>query len=176
MADKLDMLTENMDKLAVSMNELRQRPRDGKDSSRNRNRSWSRGRDQYRSDSGQRYRNRSDSRNGSCLEEETEEIEVMIDKIEVETGVEIIIEILETIGIESTGTLDQAEVIDQEEIIEKDIMVTIIEGLTIVLDVTVIKVAIIIRDLRIEVTLMTEGTPEEILHVLMIVYSPCRTP
>ena len=45
MADKLDMLTENMDKLAVSMNDLRQRPRDGRDSSRNRNRSWSRGRD-----------------------------------------------------------------------------------------------------------------------------------
>ena len=65
MADKLDMLTENMDKLAVSMNDLRQRPRDGRDSSRNRNRSWSRGRDQYRSDSGQRYRNRSDSRNRS---------------------------------------------------------------------------------------------------------------
>ena len=55
-------------------------------------------------------------------------------------------------------------------------MVTIIEGLTIVLDVTAIKVAIIIRDLRIEVTLMAEGTLEEILHVLMIVYSPCRTP
>ena len=35
MADKLDMLTENMDKLAVSMNDLRQRPRDGRDSSRN---------------------------------------------------------------------------------------------------------------------------------------------
>ena len=58
MADKLDMLTENMDKLAVSMNDLRQRPRDGRDSSRNRNRSWSRGRDQYRGDSGQRYRNK----------------------------------------------------------------------------------------------------------------------
>ena len=56
MADKLDMLTENMDKLAVSMNDLRQRPRDGRDLSRNRNRSWSRGRDQYRSDSGQRKR------------------------------------------------------------------------------------------------------------------------
>ena len=55
-------------------------------------------------------------------------------------------------------------------------MVTIIEGLTIVLDVTVIKVAIIIRDLRIEVTLMAEGTQEEILHVLMIVYNPWRTP
>ena len=105
------------------------------------------------------------------LEEETEGIEVMIDNIEVETGVEIIIEILETIG-----TLDQTEVIDQEAIIEKDIMVTIIEGLTIVLDVTVIKVAFIIRDLRIEVMLMAEGTQEEILHVLMIVYSPCRTP
>ena len=65
MADKLDMLTENMDKLAVSMNDLRQRPRDGRDSSRNRNRLWSSGRDQYRSDSGQRYRNRSDSRNRS---------------------------------------------------------------------------------------------------------------
>ena len=38
MVDKLDMLTENMDKLAVSMNDLRQRPRDGRDSSRNRNR------------------------------------------------------------------------------------------------------------------------------------------
>ena len=33
MADKLDMLTENMDKLAVSMNDLRQRPRNGRDSS-----------------------------------------------------------------------------------------------------------------------------------------------
>ena len=65
MADKLDMLTENMDKVAVSINDLRQRPRDGRDSSRNRNRSSSRGRDQYRSDSGQRYRNRSDSRNRS---------------------------------------------------------------------------------------------------------------
>ena len=177
MADKLDMLTENMDKLAVSMTDLRQRPRDGRDSSKNRNRSWSRGRDQYRSDSGQRYRNRSDSRNRSWSRgEETEGIEVMIDNTEVETGVEIIIEILETIGIETIGTLDQTEVIDQEAIIEKDIMVTIIEGLTIVLDVTAIKVAIIIRDLRIEVTLMAEGTLEEILHVLMIVYSPCRTP
>ena len=109
-------------------------------------------------------------------EEETEGIEVMIDNTEVETGVEIIIEILETIGIETIGTLDQTEVIDQEAIIEKDIMVTIIEGLTIVLDVTAIKVAIIIRDLRIEVTLMAEGILEVILHVLMIVYSPCRTP
>ena len=108
---------------------------------------------------------------GHGPEEETEGIEVMIDNTEVETGVEIIIEILETIG-----TLDQTEVIDQEAIIEKDIMVTIIEGLTIVLDVTAIKVAIIIRDLRIEVTLMAEGALEEILHVLMRVYSPCRTP
>ena len=89
---------------------------------------------------------------GHGPEEETEGIEVMIDNTEVETGVEIIIEILETIGIETIGTLDQTEVIDQEAIIEKDIMVTIIEGLTIVLDVTAIKVAIIIRDLRIEVT------------------------
>ena len=113
---------------------------------------------------------------GHGPQEETEGIEVMIDNIEVETGVEIIIEILETIGIETIGTPDQTEVIDQEAIIEKDIMVTIIEGLTIVLDVTVIKVAIIIRDLRIEVTLMAEGTQEEILHVLMIVNSPCRTP
>ena len=86
----------------------------------------------------------------------------MIDNREVE------IEILETIGIETIGTLDQTEVIDQEAIIEKDIMVTIIEGLTIVLDVTAIRVAIIIRDLRIGVTLMAEG------HVLMIVYSPCK--
>ena len=110
-----------------------------------------------------------------CQEEETEGIEVMIDNTEIETGVEIIIEILETIGIETIGTLDQIEVIDQEAIIEKDIMVTIIEGLTIVLDVTAIKVAIIITVLRIEVTLMAEGTLEEILHVLMIVYTPCRT-
>ena len=102
--------------------------------------------------------------------EETEGIEVMIDNTEVGTEVEIIIEILETIGIETIGTLDQTEVIDQEAIIEKDIMVTIIEGLTIVLDVTAIKVAIILRDLRIEITLMAEGTLEEILHVLMIVY------
>ena len=108
---------------------------------------------------------------GHGPEEETEGIEVMIDNTEVDTGVEIIIEIPETIG-----TLDQTEVIDQEAIIKKDIMVTIMEGLTIVLDVTAIKVAIIIRDLRIEVTLMAEGTLEEILHVLMIVYSPCRTP
>ena len=93
----------------------------------------------------------------------------------IETGVEIIIEILETIGIETIGTLDQTEVIDQEAIIEKDIMFTIIEGLTMVLDVTAINVAIIIRDLRIEVTLMAEGTLEEILHVLIRVYSPCRT-
>ena len=107
---------------------------------------------------------------GHGPEEEAEGIEVMIDNTEVETGVEIIIEILETIE-----TLDQTEVIDQEAIIEKDIMVTIIEGLTIVLDVTAIKVAIIIRDLRIEVTLMAEGPLEEILHVLMIVYSPCST-
>ena len=110
---------------------------------------------------------------GHGPEEETEGIEVMIDNTEVETGVEIIIEILETIGIETIGAL---EVIDQEAIIEKDIMVTIIEGLTIVLDVTAIKVAIIIRDLRIEVTLMAEGALEEILHVLMRVYSLCRTP
>ena len=109
-------------------------------------------------------------------EEETEGIEVMIDNAEVETGVEIIIEILETIGIETIGTLDQTELTDQEAIIEKEIMVTIIEGLTIVLDVTAIKVAIIIRALRIEVTLMAEGALEEILHVLMRVYSPCRTP
>ena len=108
---------------------------------------------------------------GHGPEEETEGIEVMIDNTEVETGVEIIIKILETIG-----TLDQTEVIDQEAIIEKDIMATIIEGLTTVLDVTAIKVAIIITDLRIEVTLMAEGTLEEILHVFMIVYSPCRTP
>ena len=113
---------------------------------------------------------------GHGPEEETEGIEVMIDSVEVETGVEIIIEILETIGIETIGTLDQTEVIDQEAIIERDIMVTIIEGLTIVLDAAVIKVAIIIRDLRIEVILMAEETQEEILHVLMIVYSPCRTP
>ena len=113
---------------------------------------------------------------GHGPKEETEGIEVMTDNIEVETGVEIIIEILQTIGIETIGTLDQTEVIDQEVIIEKDIMVTIIEGLTIVLDVTAIKVAIIIRDLRREVTLMAEATQEEILHVLMIVYSPCRTP
>ena len=79
---------------------------------------------------------------------------------EEETGVEIIIEILETIGIETIATLDQTEVIDQEAIIEKDTMVTIIEGLTIVLDVTAIKVAIILRDLRIEVTLMAEGILE----------------
>ena len=91
---------------------------------------------------------------GHGQEEETERIEVMIDNTEVETGVEIIIEILETIGIETIWTLDQTEVIGQEAIIEKDIMVTIIEGLIIVLDVTAIKVAIIIRDLRIEVTLM----------------------
>ena len=111
-------------------------------------------------------------------EEETEGIEVMIDNTEVETGVEIIIEILETIGIETReiGTLDQTEVIDQEAIIEKDIMVTIKEGLTIVLDVIAIKFAIIIRDLRIEVTPMAEGTLEEIFHVPMRVYSPCRTP
>ena len=113
---------------------------------------------------------------GHGPDKETEGIEVMIDNIEVETGVEIIIEILETIGIETIGSLDQTEVINQEAIIEKDIMVTIIEGLTIVLDVTVIKVAIIIRDLRIEVTLMAEVTQEDILNVLMIVYGPCRTP
>ena len=71
---------------------------------------------------------------GHGPEEETEGIEVMIDNTEVETGVEIIIEILETIE-----TLDQTEVIDQEAIIEKDIMVTIIEGLTIVLDVTALQ-------------------------------------
>ena len=80
------------------------------------------------------------------------------------------------VTVKTIGTLDQTEVIDQEAIIEKDIMVTIIEGLTTVLDVTAIKVAIIIRDLRIEVTLMAEGALEEILHVLMRVYSPCRTP
>ena len=56
----------------------------------------------------------------------------------------------------------------------KGIMVTIIEGLTIVLDAIVIKVAI--RDLRIEVILMAEETQEEMLNVLMKVYSPCRTP
>ena len=95
---------------------------------------------------------------GHGPEEETEGMEVMIDNTEVDTGVEIIIEILETIGIETIGTLDQTEVIDQEAIIKRDIMVTIIEGLTIVLDVTAIKVAIILRDLRIEVTLMAEGT------------------
>ena len=54
-------------------------------------------------------------------------------------------------------------------------MVIITEGLTIVLDAGVIKVAIIIRDLKIEVTLMAEETQEEIPHVLMIVYSSCRT-
>ena len=40
---------------------------------------------------------------GPGQEEETEGIEVMIDNTEVETGVEIIIEILETIGIETIG-------------------------------------------------------------------------
>ena len=54
---------------------------------------------------------------GHGPEEETEGIEVMIDNTKVETGVEIIIEILETIGIETIGTLDQTEVIDQEAII-----------------------------------------------------------
>ena len=112
---------------------------------------------------------------GHGPEEETEGIEVMIDNTEVETEVEILIKILENIGIEIIGTSDQTEVINQEAITERDIMVTIIEGLTIVLDATVIKVTIVIRDLRIEVTLMAEGTQEEILHVLMIVYSPCRT-
>ena len=112
---------------------------------------------------------------GHGPEEETEGIKVMIDNIEVETGVEIIMEILETIGIETKETLDQTEVIDQEAIIEKDTMVIITEGLTIVLDAIVIKVAIIIRDLRIEVTLMAQETQEEIPHVLMIVYSPYRT-
>ena len=107
---------------------------------------------------------------GHGPEEETKGIEVMIDN----TAIEIIIEILETIVIETIGTLDQTEVIDQEEIIERDIMVTIIEGLTIVLDATVIKAAII-RDLRIEAILMAEEIQEEILHVLMIVYSSCRT-
>ena len=113
---------------------------------------------------------------GHGPEEETEGVEVMIDNTEVEIGVEIIIEILETIGIETIETLDQAEVIDQEAITERDTMVAITEGLTIVLDAVVIKVAIIIRDLRIEVTLMAEETRGEILHVLMIVYSSCRTP
>ena len=103
-------------------------------------------------------------------------IEVILDK-DTETGVTQEIghgPEEETEGIEVM--IDNTEVIDQEAIIEKDIMVTIIEGLTIVLDVTAIKVAIIIRDLRIEVTLMAEGALEEILHVLMRVYSPCRTP
>ena len=113
---------------------------------------------------------------GHGQKEETEGIEVMIDNTEVGTGVEIIIEILETIGIETIETLDQTEVIDQEAVIERDTMVTVTEGLTIVLDPAVIKLAIIIRDLRIEVTLMAEGTQEEILHVLTIVYGPCRTP
>ena len=170
MADKLDMLTENMDKLAVSMNDLRQRPRDGRDSSRKI------GHDQGEEISIEVIHDKGTKtgvtqETGHGPEEETEGIEVMIDNTEVETGVEIIIEILETIGIGTIGTLDQTEVIDQEAIIEKDIMVTIIEGLTIVLDVTAIKVAIIIRDLRIEVTLMAEGTLEEILHVLMIEYT-----
>ena len=84
--------------------------------------------------------------------------------------------ILETIGIETIETLDQTEVIEQEAIIEMDTMVTMTEGLIIVLDADVIKVAIIIRDLRIEVILTAEETQEEILHVLMIIYSPCRTP
>ena len=55
----------------------------------------------------------------------------MIDNTGIETGVEIIIEILETIDIETIETLDQAEVIDQEAITEKDTMVIIIEGLTL---------------------------------------------
>ena len=58
-------------------------------------------------------------------EEETEGIEVVIDNTEVQTGVEIIIEILETIGIETIETLYQTEVIDQEAIIERDTVVTI---------------------------------------------------
>ena len=49
---------------------------------------------------------------GHGQEEETEGIEVMIDNTEVETEVEILIEILETIGIEIIGTLDQTEVIN----------------------------------------------------------------
>ena len=169
MAGKLDILTENMDKLEVSMNNLRQRPRDGRDSSRNRNRSGSRGRDQYRSDSGQRYRNRSNSGNRSWSRGRDRR-----DR-SYDTGLEIIIEILETIEIENIETLDQTEVIDQEAIIKKDTMITITEDQTIVLEAAVIKVEIIIRDLRIEETLMAEETQEEILHVLMIVYSPCRT-
>ena len=173
MTDKLDMLTENMDKLAVSMNDLRQRPRDGRDSSRNRNRSWSRGRDQYRSDSGQRYRNRSDSRNRSWSRGRDRRDRSYDRQYRGRYRSRDIIEILEAKGIE---TLDQTEVINQEATIERGTMVTITEGLTIVLDAAVIKVAIIIRDLGIEVTLMAEETQEEILHVLMIVYSPCRTP
>ena len=134
MADKLDMLTENMDKLAVSMMISDK-------------------------DLGM-VETHPETETGHGQEEEIS-IEVILDKgtetgVSQETGhgpeeetegIEVMIEILETIG-----TLDQTEVTDQEAIIEKDIMITIIEGLTIVLDVTAIKVAIIIKDLRIEVT------------------------
>ena len=134
MADKLDMLTENLDKLAASMNDLRQRPRDGRDSSRNRNRSWSRGRDQYEVILDKGTKTGVTQETGHGPEEEIEGIEVMIDNTEVETVVDTIIEILETTGIETIETVDQTEVIDQEAIIEKDAMVTITEGLTIMLD------------------------------------------
>ena len=137
---------------------------------------WSRGRDQYRSDSGQRYRNRSDSRNRSWSRGRDRRDRSYDRQYRGRDRSRDYYRDSRDLRIETIGTLDQTEVIDQEAIIEKDIMVTIIEGLTIMLNVTAIKVAIIIRDLRIEVTLMAEGTQEEILHVLMIVYSPCRTP
>ena len=174
MADRLDVLTENMDKLAVSMNDLKDQgmveihPE------------TETGHGQGEEISIDVILDKSTETGvtqeiGHGLEEETEGIEIMIDNTEVETEVEIIIEILETIGIETIKTQDQTEVIDQEAIIEKDTMVTITEGLTIVLDAVVIKVAIITRDLGIEVILMAEETQEEILHVLMIVFSPCKT-
>ena len=101
MADKLDMLTENMDKLAVSMNDLKDlgmvetHPEieighgQGEEISI-----------EVILDKGTEIGVTQETGHGP--EEETEGIEVKIGNTEVETGVEIIIEILETIG-----TLDQ---------------------------------------------------------------------
>ena len=100
-ADKLDMLTENMDKLAVSMNDLRQRPRGGRDSSRNRNRSLSREEINIEVTLDKGTETEVTQETGHGPEEETEGIDIMLDNTEVEKAVGIIIEILSTIGIET---------------------------------------------------------------------------
>ena len=103
MADKLDMLTENIDKLAVSMNNLK----DLRMVEIHTETETGHGQGEEIStelilDKGTETGVTQET--GCGPEEEMEGIEVMIDNTEVETGVEIIIEILETIGMETADS------------------------------------------------------------------------